>query len=127
MSFSPEQLLEREQIVFQGTAELTNVAATIATYWQFYVPHPMTFTRLWAVYKTEGGTGPALTITLRRGTTALLSVLCDTDGTAVTDTTVDTGPLTTFRGETFNIAFTSANADNDFAALNVQVFAVPRL
>ena len=106
---------------------LTNVAATATKVIQFRVPRACTIERLTGYYLTEAGTGPALTVELRTGTTAILSAAVTTADTLVSDTVVETSQsLDRDAGEELNIAYTSANADNDFTGVSVQVWAVTR-
>lgn len=106
---------------------LTNVAATATVVTNFRVPRACTVERIDAYYLTEAGTTPALTVELRTGTTAILSAAVTAAATLVSDTVVETSQsLNRDLGEELNIAYTSANADNDFTGVSVQVWATRR-
>lgn len=106
---------------------LTNVPATATVCNRFRVPVGCTIVALEAVYETEAGTTPAVTVELRSGTTVLYSVLADTAATMVRDTAVATGQSANRdAGEELNIALTAANADNDFGFVNIVVWAQGR-
>lgn len=105
-------------------AQLVNVAASATVVNRFRVPLACTIVRLDAVYETEAGTGPSLTVTVNRGSTVLFSSACTTDATMVSDTVVASGESADAdAGEALTVVFTSANADNDFTGISIQVWA----
>ena len=106
---------------------LTNAPASATINKVFRLARAYTIERLDAIYQTEAGTTPALTVELRTSTTAILSAAVTTAATMVSDTEVETSQsLARDAGEELNIAFTSANADNDFTKVNVQVWGTVR-
>lgn len=106
---------------------ITDAPATATIEKVIYVPRACTIERLWARYETEAGTTPALTVELRTGTTVLFSAAVTAAATSVSDTAVASGQSADRDfGEELNIAFTSANADNDFTKVSVQVWATRR-
>ncbi len=108
-------------------AVLTNypLAGTLLS--RFKCPVPCTILRLDAVYETEAGTTPTLTVGLRRVTTAILSAACTTAATMVSDTAVETSQsLSCDAGEELNLFGVTANDDNDFTGLSIQVWATRR-
>lgn len=129
MPFSPRQIEQSPFLLYSmsNANQVANVAATITNIARFRVPVGCTIDRMDAVYETEAGTTPALTVTLRTGTTALFIAACTADGTMVSATSAESGQTADRdAGEELLIAFTSANADNDFTGINIQVWATLR-
>jgi hypothetical protein len=106
---------------------LTNypIAGTVLS--NFRCPLPCTIVRMDVVYNAETGTTPALTVTLRRVTTAILSAIATTAATMASDAVVETNQsLDCDTGESLNLFGTTVADDNDFAGLSIQVWAVRR-
>lgn len=131
MPFSPAQVANDEQPIFVANTtlitDLTNVAASATAYWYFRVPYACEITRLHVTYLAEAGTGPALTVAVRSGSTAIIQAQATTAATPVEATAAESGQsLERQAGEIMNVALTSANADNDFTGLCVVLYAKRR-
>lgn len=125
--FTAEQNLRDVFLLAHYTDDLLNQAAAGAVKCIFRCPVPCTILRLDASYVAEAGTTPALTVSLRRVTTAILVSAVTTDVTAVYDTAVETSQsLTCDAGEALNLFVATANDDNDFTGISVQVWATRR-
>jgi hypothetical protein len=128
MSLSQEQINISPFPLIDYSAELVNVPATATIFKRIRVPRACVLERMDAVYETEAGTGPAVTVELRKGTTVLFSVALTTNATMLSDITIAANQsLLRDTGEELNLALTAANADNDFAGFSCQVWATHRL
>jgi hypothetical protein len=106
---------------------MTNYPTAGTVLGSFRCPVPCTIVGLNAIYEAETGTTPALTVTLRRVTTAILSAAATTAAALVGDTTVESDQsLTVDANELLNLFGVTINDDNDFAGLSVQVWAIRR-
>lgn len=126
--FTAEQNLRDVFLLAHVTENvLTNYPTAGTVLGSFRCPVACTIARLDAIYDTEGGTTPALTVTLRRVTTAILSSAATTAATMVSDTVVETSQsLNCDAGEVLNLFGVTINDDNDFTGLSVQVWATRR-
>lgn len=110
-----------------NVAVMTNYPLAGTILGRIRCPVPCTIARLDVVYEAETGTTPSLAVTLRRVTTAILSATATTAATMVSDTVAETSQvLTCDAGEELNLFGVTANDDNDFAGLSVQVWATRR-
>jgi hypothetical protein len=108
-------------------ATITNAPTAQTLKKHIRVPRACTIERIDAYYETEAGTGPALTVQVRSGTTALIQAAVTDAQTMTSGTAAESGQsLDRDFGEVLNLTYGSANADNDFTLLSVQVWATRR-
>jgi hypothetical protein len=128
MSITQEQANIQPFCLLDYGADLVNVPATATIFKTIRVPRACALERMDVVYTAEAGTGPSIVVELRKGTTVLFSVTVTTNVTMVSDTTIAANQsLLRDTGEELNLAFTAANADNDFAGFSCQVWATRRI
>jgi len=121
MSFSD---LQRKQLVvpytvFAGHLSAVGTEATKDEIAVFVLPWDCIITGFQAAYCDEAGTGPALDLTLERGTTVLDTLAqLTTDETGVRNSGLS---IKASRGETLNVKADAANTDNTFDGLLIVV------
>ena len=120
--------LDRQQLVIPFTAFAGHLSAAGSETTKdeiaiFRLPTNGVITGMSACYTDEAGTGPALDLTLERGTTVLITLAQMT--TNETFSEVLDQEIKVAKGETLNIKGDAANTDNTFDGLVILIYWRP--